>query len=221
MSGCAPSPGQRKAAKRQYTGSPSSTTSSSAPPPQPPLNVKLRITYLFRADDKHVSVKFHCPDDPYKFVAKADCQKVLDTFTGMQREDLVSLHTKDRLVKGGERGQKEPDPDFQYYPGYGNHKTIGEETLPAARFVEVTLAKLREHASEHILDTVFQSVPEKKGDAPITHSDEAAFIQHIQEVPEPADDADDDSDDAKDPGWREQVEQRLKVLERFMQQTQQ
>ena len=100
--------------------SPSSTPSRSAPPAPPRSLVKLRISYLFRAEDKHVSVKFHYADEPYKFVDKAHCQKLLDTFTGMQREDLVSLHTKERWVKGGERGQKETDTDFEYYPGYGN-----------------------------------------------------------------------------------------------------
>ena len=143
---------------------------------------------------------------------KTDCEKILQTFTGMQHEDLIKLHGKTRYKKGAHKVE-EPNPEHDSFPGYGNKRDVLNETLPAARCLEVTLTRLREHAAEHILDYKFYSIPDKKGDPPVAYADEAAFTTFIDSCPEPTDDDDADDDGKIEPTWREQVDARLSAIE--------
>ena len=112
---------------------------------------------------------------------------------------------------GGTPGAKVANPDYNYYPGYGNHKTEGVETLPAGRCVQVTLNRLRTHASDCINAFHFLSTPDKLGDDMPTYKDEAAYIAYIDSVPESLDA--DEEEEAADPTWRAQVEERLQRIE--------
>ena len=175
--------------------------------PPPP---KLDISYKVRPADKYLNIKFHYPSDVHKFVIKDHCESILAVFTAMQREDLIKLHTADRY-KAGERGVKETNPDFKYFQGYGNKKSVVIETLPAARCLEVTLERLDTHAKHLINNIHLTALPERKGDKPVIYPDPTAFTAYINSLPDP--DEDDDNNAPKNPAWREQVEERLAAIE--------
>lgn len=207
----APSPSARKAAKRAANGEPrepSTPAQLQGAPAKVPA--KLDVTYTLRPEDKYLNLKFHYPNDVHKFVIKQDCEDLLNVFTAMQREDLIKLHTAERY-KLGEIKVKEVNPDFKYFQGYGNKKSVVEETLPAARCVEVTLERLATHASHLINNINLTSKPLRKGNPPIVYDNDVAFMAYINSLPDQSD-ADDD-DIAADPTWKAQVESRLKALE--------
>lgn len=170
---------------------------------------KLDILYTFRPTDKHLNLKYVYPGQEHKFVEAKDCDTIKNIFTAMQHEDLIKLHGKERY-KLGERGVKEPNPEYAYYPGYGNHKDADTLTLDAARCLEVTLQRLREHAGDSIHKYKFTAMPERKGDPPVIYETEDAFKAYIDSVPEPADD---DDGEPEPPGWRDQVNARLARIE--------
>ena len=142
---------------------------------------------------------------------KEESKKLAEFFTAMQTEGLIKYHGKTKYEPGGAPGAKADNPDYEYYPGYGNHKTLHVETMPAARCVPVTLARLRQHAAEHIGSYNFRSNPPNFGDDLLKYDNEAAFIEYIDSVPDPLD-ADEEAA-AADPGWRAQVEARLARME--------
>ena len=186
---------------------------SSQDPAAPAVNkVKLHISYIFRPADKHVTIKFHYEGELYKFVPKADSEELAEVFKAMQIEGLIKYHGREMYQAGGTPGQKALNPDFAYYPGYGNHKTEHEETMPAGRCVHATLARLRKHASEHIAAYHFLASPDKLGDEMRTYENEQAFVDYIDSVPEPLDEEEEAA--AADPTWRAQVEQRLARIEK-------
>lgn len=206
--GVPPSPAARKRARAAPDCSPARPVVPAAPPKPA---IKLNVALCIRPADRHLSLKFHYINDANKFVPKPDCEPILNEFTAMQRLDWIHLHTKERF-KIGEHNVKEHNPNYAYYPGYGNHKGIGEETLPAARCVEVTVRHLREKCSEHINKFLFTSVPEVKGDPMVTYEDEEAFIAFIKTIPDPVEEEDDE--EPVELTWKQQVEQRLAALEK-------
>ena len=214
-----PPPSSRKRKDTTPTSTLVPTPGSGLPPPTPDPPAKLTLAYLFRAKpDKHLSYNYHYPGQPNKWVAKNDCSDLISISTAMQKEDLIKLHGKERYKKG-EYGVKEPNPDYEYFPGYGNHKTIGEVTLPAARCVEVTKQRFDQHASNLIEGYTFAAIAETKGDPHIKFETVEAFIEYINGVPEPT--IDEEEEDLPPAAaqqlaeWQAKVEQRIATLEKL------
>ena len=208
MAGTPPPAGRKRKELLPSPGSGLPSCLAITPAPAPPP--KLTLLYLFRPVDKHASVQFQYPHNPYQFVDKKDCMLLVNICTALQREGIIKLHGKERYKKG-EYGVKEANPLYDYYPGYGNHEDVGIETLPAARFIEVTKARFDEAAADLIQEYKFQAVPEKKGDKPVPYETAEAFIEHINSVPEPKEP---EEEEEPAPAWRAQVEARLAALEK-------
>jgi hypothetical protein len=72
-------------------------------------------------------------------------------------------------IKQGVQGVKEPNPDFEFYQGYGNMDKLGAPPLlQPDRFVEVVMSKPNvEYASECVRAFNFQADAARKGDPPL------------------------------------------------------
>ena len=113
------------------------------------------------------------------------------------------------------KGEKEPNPDYQFYQGYGNMDTLGAPPLLLPdRFCEVIMAKINEHASECVRAFNFQAEPNAQvGDPMVVYNTADDFIAMIKAAP----DSDSDSDDGNDKGdkqaWKATIEARLSAIE--------
>ena len=215
--GSAPPSRKRRAAGGSSSdvvpGTPGSSSQTGTPTQSPArTQPKLDISYILRQADKHVNVKFHYKGELYKFVQKSSVSdKLGEVFKAMQTEGLIKYHGREMYEPGGAPGVKVANPDYQYYPGYGNHKTEGVETMPAARCVSCTFARLAEYASEYIDAFHFLAQPEQLGDPMITYNTMDEYIAFINTVPEPLDE--EEEKEAADPTWRAQVNARLARME--------
>ena len=114
-------------------------------------------TYIIRPEDKHLTLKYHYPNEIFKFVQRDDSEKLSEVFSGMQQEPgrPHQVPRQDQVPqppRTGEQGAacRQPGLSVLSRVPYGNHKTEGVETMPAASCVQITLARLRKHVSASI-----------------------------------------------------------------------
>jgi hypothetical protein len=206
----APSKKQRKEAAAACSLSPAPPSAPSNPStPAKPTCVQLDITFRFRPEDKYIGVKFHYAGDYHAFVRRDDCDKVLTVFTALGHEKCVKLHSKERY-KQGAKGEKEPNPDYEFYQGYGNMEKLGAPPLLTPdRFVEVIMGKITEHARECVNAFNFQAEPKRKGDPMVVYDTVDDFLAMTKAAPDESDDDSDEQKDAEKQAWKATIEARL------------
>jgi hypothetical protein len=110
---------------------------------------------------------------------------------------------------------KEPNPDFEFYQGYGNMEKLGAvPLLEPERFVEVVMDKLNAYASEYVRAYNFLAEPKRKGDPPTVFDGVEAYVEMIKATPDDMSDDSDEEKDAEKQAWRATIEARLSAIEK-------
>ena len=75
------------------------------------LTAAAAAKYFFRKEDKHLQIKWGYGDSE-KFVEPENIhiEPLVAICTGMQREDIICLHSKTRFKVGNEHNEREPNP---------------------------------------------------------------------------------------------------------------
>ena len=233
MSGVAPPVSARKKAKQAVGSSPGAGSNTEATPPKTPNpnaqdpNQGISFSFHLRVADKHVQLQKSAYGKK-DYVPETNNFRTLmnQLLSAMVDNGMLAAHFKYKTKPGmhfAHPDAKVANEMYKYYPGHGNHKDIGEVTLPAARFVAKTKAYIDKHAkvetppgSGNLHSWVniirYFELPEETGDDPIEYDTIDAFIQRINQVKSPPPPEDDDEEDGAPSEWRESVDDAITTL---------
>ena len=235
MSGKAPPASARKAAKRAAEASPSGSPAQTPTKPAKRTvdnHCGITIGYHFRATDKHVQLTKAAGTNrdwiPEPNVFRSH---INDIFGKMIHSGMIGAHYRSRTKPGmhfTEPNSQEPNPLHQYYPGHGNHRNIGDVTLPAARFVEKTKAYIEKHckydinvdtqqyswgeqqSKSYISSMKYYAMPDEPGDDSTKFDTIEEYIAHIDSIQSP--DNSDDEEEGPSGEWRASVDAAIHSL---------